>query len=125
MDTAARTRSPPGDADSSLGTLARPARRGKGSARRRMCPVRRRRRAGRGPWRRARLRTRVQRDEERADHVVAAEEIAVEDHGYGDPLIRQPPDRGPCPCQRASAVSYTHLRAHETRHDLVCRLLLE
>ena len=24
-----------------------------------------------------------------------------------------------------SAVSYTHLRAHETRHDLVCRLLLE
>src|SRR5450756_2723090 len=23
-----------------------------------------------------------------------------------------------------SAVSYTHLRAHETRHDLVCRLLL-
>src|SRR5450759_4917641 len=24
-----------------------------------------------------------------------------------------------------STVSYTHLRAHETRHDLVCRLLLE
>src|SRR5450759_4689045 len=24
-----------------------------------------------------------------------------------------------------SAVSYTHLRAHETRHELVCRLLLE
>src|SRR5659263_226975 len=23
------------------------------------------------------------------------------------------------------AISYTHLRAHETRHDLVCRLLLE
>ena len=23
------------------------------------------------------------------------------------------------------AVSYTHLRAHETKHDLVCRLLLE
>src|SRR5450759_2647053 len=23
----------------------------------------------------------------------------------------------------ADAVSYTHLRAHETRHDLVCRLL--
>ena len=23
------------------------------------------------------------------------------------------------------AVSYTHLRAHETRHELVCRLLLE
>src|SRR5665648_1175578 len=26
---------------------------------------------------------------------------------------------------RVVAVSYTHLRAHETRHDLVCRLLLE
>src|SRR5450756_2574312 len=25
----------------------------------------------------------------------------------------------------AVAVSYTHLRAHETRHDIVCRLLLE
>src|SRR5450756_1117701 len=25
----------------------------------------------------------------------------------------------------AIAVSYTHLRAHETRHDIVCRLLLE
>ena len=28
-------------------------------------------------------------------------------------------DRSPCP------VSYTHLRAHETVLDLVCRLLLE
>src|SRR5450756_377385 len=27
--------------------------------------------------------------------------------------------------RRYGAVSYTHLRAHETRHDLVCRLLLE
>src|SRR5450759_1652068 len=26
---------------------------------------------------------------------------------------------------RIRSVSYTHLRAHETRHDLVCRLLLE
>src|SRR5450759_2856569 len=25
----------------------------------------------------------------------------------------------------AEPVSYTHLRAHETRHDIVCRLLLE
>src|SRR5450756_2948840 len=25
----------------------------------------------------------------------------------------------------STTVSYTHLRAHETRHDLVCRLLLE
>src|SRR5450756_2163300 len=28
-------------------------------------------------------------------------------------------------CIASMAVSYTHLRAHETRHDLVCRLLLE
>src|SRR5450756_1871531 len=27
--------------------------------------------------------------------------------------------------QRVRDISYTHLRAHETRHDLVCRLLLE
>ena len=27
--------------------------------------------------------------------------------------------------QHSVPVSYTHLRAHETRHDLVCRLLLE
>src|SRR5665648_1299025 len=27
--------------------------------------------------------------------------------------------------QSYTTVSYTHLRAHETRHDLVCRLLLE
>src|SRR5665648_1177547 len=25
---------------------------------------------------------------------------------------------------QSRAVSYTHLRAHETRHDIVCRLLL-
>src|SRR5450759_123229 len=31
-----------------------------------------------------------------------------------------------CSCSsRDISVSYTHLRAHETRHDLVCRLLLE
>src|SRR5450756_1368990 len=29
------------------------------------------------------------------------------------------------PLPRPIPVSYTHLRAHETRHDLVCRLLLE
>ena len=28
-------------------------------------------------------------------------------------------------CQRAGTVSYTHLRAHETEAELVCRLLLE
>src|SRR5450759_3301581 len=34
-----------------------------------------------------------------------------------EPRHHKPYGRGP--------VSYTHLRAHETRHDLVCRLLLE
>src|SRR5450756_2998855 len=29
----------------------------------------------------------------------------------------------PGPEEALAAVSYTHLRAHETRHDLVCRLL--
>src|SRR5450756_2763165 len=29
------------------------------------------------------------------------------------------------PASSMATVSYTHLRAHETRHDLVCRLLLE
>src|SRR5450756_61647 len=29
------------------------------------------------------------------------------------------------PQHEAAIESYTHLRAHETRHDLVCRLLLE
>src|SRR5450759_5717113 len=32
---------------------------------------------------------------------------------------------GPFEAGRQGPVSYTHLRAHETRHDLVCRLLLE
>src|SRR5450756_2680292 len=32
---------------------------------------------------------------------------------------------GPLPASVLYPVSYTHLRAHETRHDLVCRLLLE
>ena len=31
----------------------------------------------------------------------------------------------PVPTSSSQAVSYTHLRAHETREDLVCRLLLE
>src|SRR5450759_5503873 len=37
---------------------------------------------------------------------------------------RRRPVRVPPP-PVARPVSYTHLRAHETRHDLVCRLLLE
>src|SRR5450756_2885638 len=32
---------------------------------------------------------------------------------------------GRAAAERLEPVSYTHLRAHETRHDIVCRLLLE
>src|SRR5450756_3001674 len=35
----------------------------------------------------------------------------------------QPPTPEKIALSQLSAVSYTHLRAHETRHDLVCRLL--
>src|SRR5665648_1234033 len=40
-------------------------------------------------------------------------------HGINNTISRFDHIRKGCP------VSYTHLRAHETRHDLVCRLLLE
>src|SRR5450759_5166158 len=38
---------------------------------------------------------------------------------------RRLPTRRARPGPAPATVSYTHLRAHETRHDLVCRLLLE
>src|SRR5665648_630895 len=55
---------------------------------------------------------------------------------YGDAQLRCPKflsqmDSGYAWCPEcdywlcSKSVSYTHLRAHETRHDLVCRLLLE
>src|SRR5450759_1805372 len=39
--------------------------------------------------------------------------------------VRLCDDELPFACDSLDPVSYTHLRAHETRHDLVCRLLLE
>src|SRR5450756_3014231 len=39
-------------------------------------------------------------------------------------LLIQNPNPSEATCN-VTSVSYTHLRAHETRHDLVCRLLLE
>ena len=45
---------------------------------------------------------------------------------YGDTqLLREASCGDYFPQQAVGSVSYTHLRAHETRHDLVCRLLLE
>src|SRR5665648_1187584 len=42
------------------------------------------------------------------------------DIGIGDVIIPSENE-----LEIPTPVSYTHLRAHETRHDLVCRLLLE
>src|SRR5450756_3201827 len=44
--------------------------------------------------------------------------------GYGSTLqAMAKPSAAPRTSSALPAVSYTHLRAHETRHDLVCRLL--
>src|SRR5450759_1960662 len=43
--------------------------------------------------------------------------VAIAGLGAGALMIAITPDG-----TRAYAVSYTHLRAHETRHDIVCRL---
>ena len=45
--------------------------------------------------------------------------LLVVDNTFASPYLQQPLTLG------ADAVSYTHLRAHETVLDLVCRLLLE
>ena len=45
--------------------------------------------------------------------------------GLASDLRRQPVGAADDELQGTSAVSYTHLRAHETVLDLVCRLLLE
>src|SRR5450756_3003328 len=46
-----------------------------------------------------------------------------EDHQHGQGHVY--PEAELRPGHAPGSVSYTHLRAHETRHDLVCRLLLE
>ena len=58
------------------------------------------------------------------DGVTIAKEIELEDHieNTGVALIRQAASKTN---DAAGAVSYTHLRAHETLRHLVCRLLLE
>ena len=55
--------------------------------------------------------------EDRPGADAAAESLFVERHELGAFLE--------CLADRVEAVSYTHLRAHETVLDLVCRLLLE
>src|SRR5450756_3055867 len=46
----------------------------------------------------------------------------LRDHILGNPHSGNPTSLASA---ALAPVSYTHLRAHETRHDLVCRLLLE
>src|SRR5450756_2247825 len=53
-----------------------------------------------------------------------AREVGDDDVGAGPANADQHLHHGTVAVDPAS-VSYTHLRAHETRHDLVCRLLLE
>src|SRR5450759_3246886 len=43
-------------------------------------------------------------------------------HWGGQPLVGQDQPGAMYPLNWILSVSYTHLRAHETRHDLVCRL---
>ena len=47
------------------------------------------------------------------------------DIGYVDMMLLHHPDSNDVAAYKAMAVSYTHLRAHETGRNLVCRLLLE
>ena len=60
---------------------------------------------------------------------MSAQDLAAADHGNVYNLWDSEVTMG-CKCEPGysgptCAVSYTHLRAHETREDLVCRLLLE
>src|SRR5450759_397591 len=56
--------------------------------------------------------------QQEGNHTVALREYARALEVYpNEPLVRAPIYRA----LSEEAVSYTHLRAHETRHDLVCR----
>src|SRR5450759_1048899 len=55
-------------------------------------------------------------------HVVSSQRIR---HAQKQPVAGSKLEALRAPPLWFYPVSYTHLRAHETRHDLVCRLLLE
>src|SRR5450759_5826977 len=81
---------------------------------------------GRGRGRGRRRGMRAQRGDVRA----AVLQLLGEEPMHGYQLMQRITERSegawrPSPGTVYPAVSYTHLRAHETRHDLVCRLLLE
>src|SRR5659263_745814 len=56
-------------------------------------------------------------------------QMCIRDRLWAHALLHEPDERSPAggcgPGTRHCLSLYTHLRAHETRHDLVCRLLLE
>src|SRR5450759_1637797 len=56
--------------------------------------------------------------------VLLRDDLAHKD-GVGNALERRLEELRAGDLRAHVAVSYTHLRAHETRHELVCRLLLE
>src|SRR5450756_2298056 len=56
---------------------------------------------------------------------VAAANAAASPAGSAPPVAFSHAQHAKVPLCIECPVSYTHLRAHETRHDLVCRLLLE
>src|SRR5450756_2520757 len=55
---------------------------------------------------------------------IIANELGVNVRGTSGPAVERQGDLAAI-LTNLEPVSYTHLRAHETRHDLVCRLLLE
>src|SRR5665648_1224995 len=59
-----------------------------------------------------------------SDGVISLASVTTQTHDVALPTRKSPFDTGQGLAIPIS-VSYTHLRAHETRHDLVCRLLLE
>ena len=61
-----------------------------------------------------------------AEDVVGNQELSTtSDKNFSEYLASNPVNLDFCNAGTNTSVSYTHLRAHETSQDLVCRLLLE
>src|SRR5450756_3035450 len=58
-------------------------------------------------------------------HVTSSSRVNARGLGTRKEISAHSPESGGRTACSRVPVSYTHLRAHETRHDLVCRLLLE
>ena len=76
----------------------------------------------------ARLRQTTDRDGDPAYQLIRPQRVCRAqnlDPAIPERWVLEPFLEGLTQQQSLVPVSYTHLRAHETRHDLVCRLLLE